>query len=292
MTTLSEFVQNLNDPKNDIKNNLEKSSSVANFFKSLMSFSGSLDDLGMSAPLSLLDHISGLTLHTKKSNFKKFLEINKEDGIFCEDAALDRMNTLKKPLNPIIGEVLKCDITSNGTETGSNEQENWEKTDNVIFCAEQISHHPPITFPSTKIKGKIFNESNGETLLEIHGDWKSDVFVKATQKLFKEIKILDKSDSLFTTENSCYKPVYSKDLPYNHTLNVWKDVIKFLDLNDYSKAAKFKRELEDYQRKYLKTLKSKQIEHQPRYFRKVPIDKNIDGKSQNDYKNYIWEFIE
>src|SRR5579883_1140444 len=68
--------------------------------------------------------------------------------IFLNDSS---QSTLRKPLNPILGEVFKCSwrsINQTGGESNSS---------SVTFLAEQVSHHPTsIYYYNKNIKNLIF----------------------------------------------------------------------------------------------------------------------------------------
>ncbi len=58
----------------------------------------------------------------------------------------------KKPYNPILGEIFQCwwNLENGNVSTGDNiEPVNaegpvpWCRTDQLVFIAEQVSHHPP-----------------------------------------------------------------------------------------------------------------------------------------------------
>ncbi|CAE1160940.1 OSBPL9_10_11 [Acanthosepion pharaonis] len=56
----------------------------------------------------------------------------------------------KKPYNPILGEVFRCHwkipgVSSQNSEYTASHLFPWASTDNLIFIAEQVSHHPPIS---------------------------------------------------------------------------------------------------------------------------------------------------
>ncbi|GAB1607369.1 oxysterol-binding protein-related protein 9-like isoform X1 [Argonauta hians] len=53
----------------------------------------------------------------------------------------------KKPYNPILGEIFRCHwkIPGSNCSTAENPLFPWATEDNLIFIAEQVSHHPPIS---------------------------------------------------------------------------------------------------------------------------------------------------
>ncbi|XP_055957963.1 oxysterol-binding protein-related protein 11, partial [Patella vulgata] len=52
----------------------------------------------------------------------------------------------KKPYNPIIGETFHCSWEiPHETESTASDDTNHVKTDRLIYCAEQVSHHPPVS---------------------------------------------------------------------------------------------------------------------------------------------------
>lgn len=55
----------------------------------------------------------------------------------------------KKPYNPILGEVFRCHWKIPGASNQNTDSAShlfpWSNTDNLIFIAEQVSHHPPIS---------------------------------------------------------------------------------------------------------------------------------------------------
>jgi hypothetical protein len=85
---------------------------VSQFIKKIFTFSGSLDELGMSAPLHMSQPVSGLEIQTQKNfgNFVKVIESENASEIdrfltivafFLSNMSFLKNNT-KKPLNPII----------------------------------------------------------------------------------------------------------------------------------------------------------------------------------------------
>lgn len=65
----------------------------------------------------------------------------------------------KKPYNPILGEVFRCYWNLSSTTTTTNNNDSplpWAKTSDLIFIAEQVSHHPPISaFYAENIEKRI-----------------------------------------------------------------------------------------------------------------------------------------
>lgn len=74
----------------------------------------------------------------------------------------------KKPYNPILGEVFRCYWDLSSTKTTTNNDSSivhmnnndsplpWAKTSDLIFIAEQVSHHPPISaFYAENIEKRI-----------------------------------------------------------------------------------------------------------------------------------------
>ncbi|CAB4069288.1 OSBPL9_10_11 [Lepeophtheirus salmonis] len=71
-----------------------------------------------------------------------------------------RSSIAKKPYNPIIGETFYChwDLPHSGTgnKLSENDPLPWCKDNNLVFVAEQVSHHPPISaFYAEHIKKRI-----------------------------------------------------------------------------------------------------------------------------------------
>ncbi|KAK2164135.1 hypothetical protein LSH36_68g05061 [Paralvinella palmiformis] len=64
-----------------------------------------------------------------------------------------RSQVAKKPYNPILGEIFKCYYDIPDISTGKQKPEDkltngpipWATKNNLIFIAEQVSHHPPIS---------------------------------------------------------------------------------------------------------------------------------------------------
>lgn len=58
----------------------------------------------------------------------------------------------KKPYNPILGEIFQCwwnlENVSNNNDESSNEDGPipWCKKNQLVFVAEQVSHHPPSAY--------------------------------------------------------------------------------------------------------------------------------------------------
>lgn len=66
----------------------------------------------------------------------------------CDNIIIMLFQGLKKPYNPIIGEVFRCYWKNpSGTKT--------------FFVAEQVSHHPPVSafYVSNRRDGYVFNGS-------------------------------------------------------------------------------------------------------------------------------------
>ena len=75
----------------------------------------------------------------------------------------------KKPYNPILGETFRCHWKTPMENDGTNEETTqdeeklsnngplpWCQADDLVFVAEQVSHHPPISaFYAEHVKKRI-----------------------------------------------------------------------------------------------------------------------------------------
>ncbi|KAJ3396215.1 hypothetical protein HDU92_003673 [Lobulomyces angularis] len=136
---LKEFIKTLDNLNVD---NSEETYSISTFFKKVVSFgSGNLDDLGVAAPMTLLEPESGLKMWVKR-NVNPFIEIGGDDPIERMISVLKFQvanlafiaHKMKKPLNPLISETYFSTFKAKNDEIPS-----------VVYIAEQVSHHPPIS---------------------------------------------------------------------------------------------------------------------------------------------------
>ena len=123
--------------------------SIATFFKKLLSLGSKGEDInsmGAAAPVTMLEPLSQLEM-VSRWNVDTFLKITNDK------TDLERMKAVvafalacltvlchdgKKPINPIITEVMTCAYVQDSADA------KWSETAPVQFIGEQVSHHPPI----------------------------------------------------------------------------------------------------------------------------------------------------